>query len=462
MTMLELLELQARARAIRSQLALEPVTKIELDSDEEEQQGTISKDNRSTSKATQRKPKKNHESSNTNDGKVRADGNKKNLEKAPSEPEKSKSNKTDENKQKSSSSKDRNKLPETSKKIRDKSPTSVSIETSEESISSNKSKGAPPIKLKRNFKGTELEGYPLSVLPPPIKEKTPPKEADESRSSSPDVITMEQNIATYFISDSEDEEPPPKKKSPSPKVIIQSIEILPTVTSTPGNNEPPSEAEKIVEKGELNEKSDASEVTENDNKNDHDCNQLEKSLEAVENKTLEKEPTGESINDEYDDNIVNIMSDTEIDLNINSDEEPKVTETKISKEEKQVAEETPPEKSEEAEKQSSQSDYDGDVVEIHTSDDELDSDKPDNSNKNSNESETWEQRYMKSSNVKNVLQTSKLAAKVRDKIVRTKRSETAAKKQKEKERKEKEVSEKISHLEEGSMEQFNVLKESSN
>lgn len=35
-SVLELLELQARARAIRSQLALEPVTKIELDGDEEE------------------------------------------------------------------------------------------------------------------------------------------------------------------------------------------------------------------------------------------------------------------------------------------------------------------------------------------------------------------------------------------------------------------------------------------
>lgn len=35
MSMLELLELQARARAIRSQLALEPVTKIEIDSDSE-------------------------------------------------------------------------------------------------------------------------------------------------------------------------------------------------------------------------------------------------------------------------------------------------------------------------------------------------------------------------------------------------------------------------------------------
>lgn len=34
MTVLELLELQARARAIRSQLALEPITKIELDSDD--------------------------------------------------------------------------------------------------------------------------------------------------------------------------------------------------------------------------------------------------------------------------------------------------------------------------------------------------------------------------------------------------------------------------------------------
>ncbi|XP_053671306.1 histone-lysine N-methyltransferase SETD1B [Anopheles nili] len=39
MTVLELLELQARARAIRSQLALEPVTKIEIDSEHEGEDG---------------------------------------------------------------------------------------------------------------------------------------------------------------------------------------------------------------------------------------------------------------------------------------------------------------------------------------------------------------------------------------------------------------------------------------
>uniref|UniRef100_A0A8W7Q2L3 Uncharacterized protein n=1 Tax=Anopheles coluzzii TaxID=1518534 RepID=A0A8W7Q2L3_ANOCL len=39
MTVLELLELQARARAIRSQLALEPVTKIEIDSEHEAEDG---------------------------------------------------------------------------------------------------------------------------------------------------------------------------------------------------------------------------------------------------------------------------------------------------------------------------------------------------------------------------------------------------------------------------------------
>lgn len=40
-SVLELLELQARARAIRSQLALEPVTKIELDSDDEGDDGKL-------------------------------------------------------------------------------------------------------------------------------------------------------------------------------------------------------------------------------------------------------------------------------------------------------------------------------------------------------------------------------------------------------------------------------------
>uniref|UniRef100_A0A2M4AKE8 Putative caspase activity and apoptosis inhibitor 1 n=1 Tax=Anopheles triannulatus TaxID=58253 RepID=A0A2M4AKE8_9DIPT len=62
MTVLELLELQARARAIRSQLALEPVTKIEIDSeheDEDARQADVDTDeetNRVTRKRASPKP----------------------------------------------------------------------------------------------------------------------------------------------------------------------------------------------------------------------------------------------------------------------------------------------------------------------------------------------------------------------------------------------------------------------
>lgn len=52
MSVLELLELQARARAIRSQLALEPVTKIELDSDNEDEVESVAASTSRSSKPT--------------------------------------------------------------------------------------------------------------------------------------------------------------------------------------------------------------------------------------------------------------------------------------------------------------------------------------------------------------------------------------------------------------------------
>lgn len=52
MTVLELVELQARARAIRSQLALEPVKKEALDSDSEVRDGNTKTLKKSVSKGT--------------------------------------------------------------------------------------------------------------------------------------------------------------------------------------------------------------------------------------------------------------------------------------------------------------------------------------------------------------------------------------------------------------------------
>lgn len=60
MSVLELLELQARARAIRSQLAMEPITKIEVKSDDDEE---------SPEKPVQRKEKEKRSKKNSEPGK---------------------------------------------------------------------------------------------------------------------------------------------------------------------------------------------------------------------------------------------------------------------------------------------------------------------------------------------------------------------------------------------------------
>jgi hypothetical protein len=104
---------------------------------------------------------------------------------------------------------------------------------------------------------------------------------------------------------------------------------------------------------------------------------------------------------------------------------------------------------------------DDDIVEILHSEDEIDADK---SSENPETSETWNQRYLRSSAVKNVLKTAKLKSKVRGKLAATKKSqkESIQKKKNDDKEKAKEFKEKISKLEEGSLEQFQVLKESSN
>ena len=99
-----------------------------------------------------------------------------------------------------------------------------------------------------------------------------------------------------------------------------------------------------------------------------------------------------------------------------------------------------------------------DVVEIH-SECELDSEKPNDDANNVDDSDTWQQRYLQSSSVKNVLKTSKLATKVRVKLAANKKSQEELKKMKKVEEKqekdkEKERTQKISQLEEGSLEQF--------
>lgn len=495
MTMLELLELQMRARAIRSQLALEPITKIELDSSDNDEPVVNSKSDKAEK---QKSPKaaandKNDTSKETQKSKISLNQEKEKDVKNTASTSKSVSfmEKPKETKKKSqkpsSNNKEKEKSPEIVRKRRIvvlKSPDRNSAsnkklheppkqkeEQQQQQPHTSKSNAAP-IKLKRNYASTSISSKNVlkekSPSPPKNKEGEMEKEIDEkelneSRNSSPDVITMEQNIATYFISDSDDDEKePPSKKQASPKnkIIVTSVEVIapaPTIQEKP--------EEDKMEDGQILEP----ENTEDDKKSftDGEKNQIDENINDDDNKTEEDD----------DENVVNIMSDTEIDMNGNSDKEKSQDGKKENKQneketDKKIAEETVKENTKESseeekkaetpnianeQQQSSvQSDYgdDDDVVEILNSDDDM-LDKPTDSAKTSDESETWEQRYLRSSNVTSILKSSQFSTKVRGKIAQNMKMQSISKKRSEK---EKEVKEKISTLEEGSIEQFNVLK----
>lgn len=163
-SVLELLELQARARAIRSQLALEPVTKIELDCDEEpEKEVAQSSRPPAESKSTQ-SPKK-------RDGK---------------------------SDKKSSPAKPSN----------GSSPVSVSKPAKSKRVAitaPDNSAPSKPVKTKRSESMTSPENDLRKRLEMKQLEKAKEKQKERSRESSPDVMPILECPVTLCIS-SDDEE----------------------------------------------------------------------------------------------------------------------------------------------------------------------------------------------------------------------------------------------------------------
>lgn len=216
--MLELLELQARARAIRSQLALEPVTKIELDDSDVEGENSTGND-------------KNHTAGTS------------------SVPPQSKSSQ------------------------KEKDPKDSSSKRPEEPQS--KEPAPRPLRLKRNFRQRQVEGYesdenqsngekettateavePQTPAEKPVeKEKPPVKEAEPTPLANDDdvvPIIAEPEVLCISSSDSESDD-----KSTSSKV--KKYINMPVVEKI---DRPPTEDElfllKIKEKSEAKLKSDA-------------------------------------------------------------------------------------------------------------------------------------------------------------------------------------------------------------
>ncbi|KAH8235154.1 hypothetical protein KR032_009305 [Drosophila birchii] len=421
MSVLELLELQARARAIRSQLAMEPITKIEVKSDDDDDG-----DDERPTKPVQRRTKEKRSAKTTDAVKGSSQENSKAAKKNQTQDE----------------------------------------------DSSNKEQPAPrkKIKLKRNYRQTSKSPEKENTVnvsasaPNPSAAPVENRPRSKSRSASPDVITIQTEPETLLISDSTDDEvtnhKPKTASEPDPKPVLEPP--APVVESEPEEGEvrdEPEEPAKTVEPAKIEEpaktEDDPSkadqlpgneelEKSEEPQKSEEQNKPAEKEQPEVQATSQELNPPAEAkesaavsdpvnIDDEdQNDDVISIGGDLEMIEEMTKEDEPKVS-VKTEKKKKR------PEEHEE---------LDNDVISLDTSEDERDKLQQSNS-------ESWRTRYLKSSKVSQVLAASRLGKRVRDKIKKSKRSKNAA--SDEQAQAEKQPAPFTSKHEDGSMEQYQEL-----
>ncbi|EDW94722.1 enolase-phosphatase E1 [Drosophila yakuba] len=404
MSVLELLELQARARAIRSQLAMEPITKIEVKSDDDNDEVPAEQ--------VQRKEK-----------------------------EKRSTKKKDSGKRK---------------------PQESAIATSSQPDSSSREQQAPrkKIKIKRNYRQTSRS--PEKEVPPPASAPSPKTlvtvndinklPRSKSRSASPDVIPIQTEPETLLISDSTDDEATKKKTIETTKQV-EADPPAPVVESEPEEGEVRDEPEEPAKPDEPANPEDSTESEAAAISKELECNKPEESdksdtldvtidkeqpseeapsanIPTEPKKPIASEPTALDDEDQNDD-VISIGGDLEMIEEMTKDDH------------------SPPVsiKSEKKEKMQDPEELDNDVISLDTSEDERDKlQQPD--------SESWRSRYMKSSKVSQVLAESRLGKRVRDKLKKSKRSKVTASEEQSKVEKPDSFT---SKHEDGSIEQYQEL-----
>ncbi|XP_033159508.1 neurofilament medium polypeptide [Drosophila mauritiana] len=407
MSVLELLELQARARAIRSQLAMEPITKIEVKSDDDIDELPV--------KRVQRKEKEKRSPKKTDSGKR-------------------------------------------------KSQESARATPNSQPDSSSKEQEAPRkrIKIKRNYrltsKSPEKERKPPTSTPSPetlvASNDLNKLSRSKSRSASPDVITIQTEPETLLISDSTDDEATKKKTiettttkqvdSDPPAPVVESEpeegEVRdepeePAKVVEPANPEEPTESEAAViskepesnkpEESDRSDKLDKTGDKEQPSEEAHPANPP-----AEPKKPIAAEPTALDDEDQNDD-VISIGGDLEMIEEMTKDDDTSWVSIKSEKKEKMQDPE----------------ELDNDVISLGTSEDERDK-------LQQGDSESWRSRYMKSSKVSQVLAESRLGKRVRDKLKKSKRSKVTAREEQAKVEKPDSFT---SKHEDGSIEQYQEL-----
>ncbi|XP_017842023.2 cilia- and flagella-associated protein 251 [Drosophila busckii] len=385
-SVLELLELQARARAIRSQLAMEPITKIEVKSDDD------SEEEQEKQRKEKSKEKRSHKSDKRKSSEQQATTNGTQRQQQEAAPQKR-------------------------------------------------------IKLKRNYRKTAEEQAEPVKQPPQEPQR---KSVSKSRSASPDCVPITAETETLLISDSTDEDEAKQQQQKEQPKQPAAVE-LPLPAPEPAEESEPEE-------GEVRDEPEISSTTEAPATIEALPAEPETTAEpetAVEQQTMPEEPPAESelpkqlevaaaeanvissvIDDEdQNDDVISIGGDLEHEM---IEEMSKATEEPTPK----VKSETQPPPQEEE---------DNDVISLNTSEDESDKLQAENS-------ESWRTRYLKSSKVSQVLATSRLGKRVRDKLRKSKRSQKHSESKEAAEQAE-QAQQLSSQHEDGSMEQYLELKQ---
>ncbi|KAL7733239.1 hypothetical protein ACLKA6_004745 [Drosophila palustris] len=280
------------------------------------------------------------------------------------------------------------------------------------------------IKLKRNYRNpTKSPEKEPQINEIPAKSKPEiNQESQKSRSASPDVIPIQAEPETLLISDSTDDEGTqvPEKSKESAVVDVQSI--------APPAPEPAEESEP--EEGEVREESEneAESQTEQQKSPENETDsttvanaETEAPVEAVPTgetfKESEKPSTSKESNEaiaepeQLQPNIPVVDDEDQNDdvISIGGDLEHEMIE-ELSKETDELAVVVKNEKPAEPDEE------DNDVISLNTSDDE-------HEKLEETSSESWRTRYLKSSKVNQVLAASRLGKRVRDKIKESKRAQ---------------------------------------
>ncbi|XP_055550190.1 uncharacterized protein DDB_G0284459 [Wyeomyia smithii] len=431
MTVLEILELQARARAIRSQLALEPVTKIELDSDQEHVSGTEAEMPKN-SKSAQRIATMNTDA--------------RTIEQPPPTSEQPKRVRLKRN-----------------FRIRQVGDEDAPEQITPEPQKSNASDG----RRKSKSASPEKEAEPKVVeLGDSATEKENKLSKSKSRDSSPEVIPLIPSPETLLISSDSEEEKTNKKRL---SIFVDNVEELDKErqksklnetqkqTSKPTENEEPEEGEISADEQPSISKQDSVENTisetarQNETGNNDDTivttslGQMEEELDYEIKEVSDSEPESNAQGNDSSKTFEDAdQSKSEVNTTKTSsadgkdcDSDNDTTSTSNSESESTHEEEDDP-----------------DIVEIHDSSDET---LLDQKMAEDGPEKSWNSRWLESHKVAKVMAASRLGNKVRDKLKRNKKKEQEKNKAIENPPPEPERPPTVSNAVVGSVEHYNEL-----